>query len=395
MQAQVVIASAARTPFGAFGGPLRAVTLPRLAAASATEAMRRAQVRPEEVDELVLGVNFPGRDRSVARQAQLHSGIPEDRISYTVDRACCSSLTAVSRGRQAILAGSSSVVIAGGAENLSLVPYFLPDVRWGKRMGDIQLTDQLVVACPYTGVARAVQASEEGKRFGVGRREQDAWAQRSQEAAAAAQESGRLAEELAPLPELDRDESLRPRSTLEKLAALPTVNGSETVTAGNAPGLSTGSSSTVLMLETTAAERGIRPLARIVATAMVSGPPQEIASIPAEAARKVMAAAGVRLGDVGLIEVNEAFAAVPLVTSIVMAEAAGEDVEAVRARMNVNGGAIAIGHPTGATGGRLLLTIAMELRRRGGGLGLVTMCGGIGEGEAFLLEVDPSWAAAA
>ncbi len=393
MPAPVVIAAAARTPFGAFGGKLRDVPIPQLAAACATEAMRRAGVAPTEVDELVLGVNFPGRDRSIARQAQLRSGIPEERVSYTVDRACCSALTAVSRGRQAILSGDASVVVAGGAENLSLVPYFLPDVRWGKRLGDIPLTDQLVIACPHTHVPRAVQASAEAKRFGVSREDQDAWALRSQQGAAAALGAGKLADEIVTLPELGQDESPRPDTSLEKLSALPPVNGSETVTAGNAPGLSTGSSSAVLMHEAAAAERGIRPLARIVGTAMVSGPPQQIASIPAVAAQKAMASAGVELAEIDLIEVNEAFAAVPLVTSILLAEASGEEHAAVRRRINVNGGAIAIGHPTGATGGRLLLTLAMELRRRGGGLGLVTMCGGIGEGEAILLEVDAEWAA--
>jgi acetyl-CoA C-acetyltransferase len=384
----VVIAAAARTPFGAFGGSLRDRSIPDLASEAAVAALERAGVAPQEVDELVLGVNLPGSDRSLARQTQLKCGMPEERSSYTVDRACCSSLTAVSRARQSVLAGTGGIALAGGAENLSRVPYFVHEMRWGRRLGPIELLDQLVISCPYTHVPRAVQAAEEAKEFGVDRADQDRWALRSQQRAARAIDSGLLTGEIHPLAELDCDESPRPTTTLEKLTSLPTVNGSATVTAGNAPGLSTGAAMTVLMAESTAAERGIEPLARIIATAMASGPPERIASIPAVAAEKVLTSAGVTLQEVSLIEVNEAFAAVPLVTSLVLARRYDMDVSDVRERMNVNGGAIALGHPTGATGGRLLLTLALELRRRGGGLGLVTICGGIGEAESVLIDVD-------
>lgn len=384
----VVVAAGARTPFGNFGGSLRAETIPELASTAAREALRRADTDAAEVDEMVVGVNLPGSDRSLARQAQIQSGIPEDRVAYTVDRACCSGLTAISCARQSLLLGRTTIAVAGGAENLSLVPYYVRNMRWGNRLGHVQLVDQLIISCPHTGVPRAIQAAEEAAEYAFGRAEQDAWALRSQQRAGRAIAEGKLAEEIVPMAELERDEPPRPETTLETLSRLKTVNGSATVTAGNAPGLNTGSSMTVLMRESTAAERGLRPLARILASVMVSGDPQRLASMPAVAVRKVLDNAGTTLRDIALIEVNEAFAAVPLVTTEVLARHYGEDVESVRARTNVNGGAIAIGHPTGASGGRLLLTLALELRRRGGGLGVVTICGGIGEAESVLIGVD-------
>lgn len=384
----VVVAAGARTPFGNFGGSLREKKIPELASIAAQEALRRAGLAGEEVDELVLGVNLPGSDRSLARQAQLQSGIPEDRVAYTVDRACCSGLTAISRARQSLLLGNATVSVAGGAENLSLVPYFVPGMRWGHRLGDVQLVDQLIISCPHTGVPRAVQASTEAAQHGIGRNEQDSWALRSQHHAGRAIAEGKLAREIVPVDALDRDEPPRPETTLAALSRLKPVNGSATVTAGNAPGLNTGSAMTVLMRESTARDRELRPLARILGSVMVSGDPQHLASMPAVAARKLLDHAGKTLPDIALIEINEAFAAVPLVTTKVLAEYYGEDVVSVRERTNVNGGAVAIGHPTGASGGRLVLTLALELRRRGGGLGLVTICGGVGEAESMLISVD-------
>ena len=388
MSDSVVILAAARTPFGRFGGALKDVTIPTLAATAAAGALERSGSSAADVDELVLGVNLPGSDRSLARQAQLQLGMPEDRSSYTVDRACCSSLTAISRARQSILANEADLVLAGGAENLSLVPYFVHEMRWGQRLGPIELQDQLLISCPYTHVPRAVQASAEAERFGVGRSEQDEWALRSQTRAARAIERGLFDDEIAPYEPVTRDESPRPDATAQRLASLPTVNGSTTVTAGNAPGLSTGAAMVLLTNAEDATRRAQKPLARIIACAMTAGNPQSIASIPAAAAEKVLNRAGCTLADMQLIEVNEAFAAVPLVTSLVLSKRFNQNVDDVRARMNVNGGAIALGHPTGATGARLIMTMAHELRRRGGGLGLVAICGGIGEAESIIIEVD-------
>lgn len=392
----VVLVGAARTPFGAFGGRLRDVSLPDLAAVAGRGALGRAGLDGADVDEYVLGVNLPGSDRSVARQAALRTGIPDDRTAYTVDRACCSSLRALHLGRAALLAGDAEVVLAGGSENLSKVPYFLEGVRWGLRAGDVALDDQLVISCPHTGVPRAVQAADEALAHGVDRAAQDRWSLRSQQRCAAAIARGRFREEIVPVTVAHRggdevvadDESPRPEATEAALAALPTVNGSATVTAGNAPGLSTGAAVLALTRASTARARGLTPLATIEATAAASGPPPAIASIPATAARAVLARAGLGLDDMDLIEINEAFAAVPLVTTLVLAGGDVEAAEALRARTNVNGGAIALGHPTGATGARLVLTAAMELARRGGGRALVTLCGGIGEAEAVVLRVD-------
>jgi acetyl-CoA C-acetyltransferase len=391
--ADVVIAAAARTPFGAFGGALRSFSIPELARLAGQEALRRAAVDPDDVEELVLGVNLPGSDRSLARQALLRMGIPDDHNAYTVDRACCSSLTALTMVSRSLRLGEISVGLAAGAENLSRVPYFVEDMRFGHKLGDVVLKDQLVISCPHTHVPRAVQAADEALSFGVDRAAQDAWALRSQQRYATAQASSRFDEErfAVDLPGggvLAADESPRPDTRPERLAALPTVYGSRTVTAGNAPGLSTGASALVLMSRASASRRGLQPLATVVATAMASGHPSGIASIPAVAALAVLKRAGLRLADVDLIEINEAFAAVPLVTTLVLAEKDQRLAESLRDQANVNGGAIAIGHPTGATGARLVMTLAYELRRRGGGLGLVTICGGIGEAEAVLIRVD-------
>jgi acetyl-CoA C-acetyltransferase len=393
----VAIVGAARTPFGKFGGALRTLSLPDLGSRAAVAALARAAIGADEVDELALGVNFPGSDRSIARQVALRAGIPEDRNAYTVDRACCSSLTAIGKAFRSVAAGEARIALAGGAENLSRVPYFLEDLRWGHSLGTIELVDQLVISCPHTGVPRAVQAAVEAAEHGIGREEQDEWALRSQQRCADAVANGRFDPEIVAVDvtppgggavqQVDVDESPRPQTTLDALSRLATVNGSTTVTAGNAPGLSTGATSVVLMPAAEAARRSMPLLATIVATTMVSGPPQKVASIPAVAAQRVLERAGVSLDDVALIEINEAFAAVPLVSTLVLAGGDARAAERLREKTNVNGGAVAIGHPTGATGARLVMTLAFELARRGGGLGLVTICGGIGEGEAVLIRV--------
>ena len=393
----VVLLGAARTPFGAFGGAMRDVDLPDLGAVAATAALARAGLPAAEIDEFAMGVNLPGSDRSIARQTALRTGVPDDRFAYTVDRACCSSLTAVSLARRGLLAGDAEVALAGGAENLSRVPYFLHELRFGQRLGDVVLRDQLVISCPHTGVPRAVQAAEEAARYGVGRSEQDEWAVRSHQMATDAAGAGRLAEEIVPVavprarkPDLiiEHDESIRPHTTIARLAALPTVNGSATVTAGNAPGLSTGSAFAVLTCASTARRRGLRPQATILASVQVAGHPANIASIPAVAARAVLHKCGLTLDDIDLIEINEAFAAVPLVSTWLLGESDATQVERLRARTNVNGGAVALGHPTGATGVRMVMAAANELCRRGGGRGLIAMCGGVGEGEAVVIEVN-------
>jgi len=298
----------------------------------------------------------------------------------------------------------AKVVVAGGVENMSKVPYFLSDLRWGHRLGDITLKDQLVIACPMTGKPRAVQAGEEAVEYGVTREEQDRWAFRSHQNYCKAKELGKFKDELMSIEVLQErgqsvsateDESPRSDTTMEKLAKLPAIYGSPTVTAGNSPGLSTGASALVLMSKREAQRLDKRPLATLTGWAMASGHPDRIASIPAESARIALEKTGMRIDEIDLIEVNEAFAAVALVSTLIIAERDKSKVEPIRAKTNVNGGAIAIGHPTGATGARLIMTLIYELRRlrKAAGssrpyYGLATLCGGIGEGEAVIVKVD-------
>jgi acetyl-CoA C-acetyltransferase len=393
----VVLVAGARTPFAAFGGALRDFAIPELGSVAVREAIRRANLEPSSIDELAVGVNLPGSDRSIARQVSLRAGIPDEKVAYTVDRACCSSLTAITMVARSVRAHEARIGVAAGAENMSRVPYFLDDFRWGHRLGDVTLRDQLVISCPHTGVPRAVQAANEALEFSVGREEQDRWAVQSQTRCAAAVSAGRFVDEIVPVDvgagggapaHLSADESPRPATTYDALASLPTVYGSRTVTAGNAPGLSTGASAVVLTTRAIARSNRSAPIARVIATAMVSGPPERITSIPAVAAARVLDKAGVHLSQVKRIEINEAFAAVPLVSTLMLADRDRIRAKRLRELVNVNGGAIALGHPTGATGARLVITLVNELRRQGGGIGLATICGGIGEGEAILLEVE-------
>ncbi len=404
LSGEVSVVSAVRSPFGKFGGTLRDLTLPELGGQVVAEAIRRAGIDPADVEEVATGVNLPGADRSIARQVLIEAGIPPNRVAYTVDRACCSSMAAISIASRSIRLGDTMIAVAGGTENMSKVPYFLTAQRWGHSLGDVLIRDQLVIACPMTGKPRAVQASEEAVEYGITREEQDAWAVRSHANYLRAREAGKYAEEVMPVPVpqakgepilFTEDESARPGTTIEKLAALPTIYGSSTVTAGNAPGLNTGASAMVLMAPAEAKRRGLKPLASLIGWAMASGHPDRIASIPAESARLVLEQVGMTVDDVDLIEINEAFAAVPLVSTLIMAGGDRERAETIRTKTNVNGGAIAIGHPTGATGARLVMTIVYELRRRREAAGdsrpyygLATICGGIGEAEAILVKVE-------
>jgi acetyl-CoA C-acetyltransferase len=403
---EVGVVSAVRSPFGKFGGALRDLSLPVLGGQVVAEAVRRAGIDPVDVEEVATGVNLPGADRSIARQVLIEAGIPTHRVAYTIDRACCSSMAAISMASRSIRLGDTKVAVAGGTENMSRVPYFLTAQRWGHSLGDVTLKDQLVIADPMTGKPRAVQVAEEATEYGVSRAEQDAWAVRSHESYLRAREAGKFAEEIMsiPVPQpkgepllFTQDESVRPGTTLEKLAALPTIYGSATVTAGNAPGLSTGASAMVLMSPEEAERRGTQPLAMLIGWAMASGHPDKIASIPAESARLVLNQVGMTINDMDLVEINEAFAAVPLVSTLVMAGGDRDKAEAIRNKTNVNGGAIAIGHPTGATGARLVMTLIYELRRRREAAGesrpyygVATICGGIGEAEAIVVRVADS-----
>lgn len=360
------------------------------------KALERANVKPEEVEETYIGINMPTANRSIARQIALAAGLPVESNATTVDRACCSSMVAIGMAKRAIEVGDAKITIGGGSENMSNVPYFIEDLRWGKRLGDVVLKDIMVVSCPYTGEPRAKQAGEVALEYNISREEQDEWAYQSQMKYQKAFEEGKFKDEIVPyvLPQkkggdlvIDRDQSARADTTLEGLAKLKTVNQSPTVTAGNAPGLNTGAGAIVLMAESEAKKRGVKPLATFVAHAQASGHPKYIASIPAIAAEKALKKAGLTIDQIDVIEINEAFAVMPLISTLLLGDKDPKKVEAIRAKTNINGGAIAIGHPTGATGARLVLTVAYELQRRGGGYGLCTICGGVGESECFIIKV--------
>ncbi len=400
----IAVIAAVRTPFAKFGGTLRDFSLPELGGKVVAEVIQRGGIDPGDVDEVAMGVNLPGADRSIARQVLIAAGIPPERVAYTVDRACCSSLAAITLASRSLRLGEATVAVAGGTENMSRVPYFLTQQRWGHSLGDITLKDQLVISCPMTGKPRAVQASEEADEVGVSREEQDRWAVRSHERHLAARASGAFKEEVLPVevPQgrkgtitFTEDEAARADTTYEKLATLKTVYGSSTVTAGNAPGLSTGASALLLMKVKEAERRGLTPMATLHGWSMASGHPDRIASIPAQAARRALDKTGMSLSDMDIIEINEAFAAVPLVSTLSLAGGDREAAEELRQRTNVNGGAIAIGHPTGATAARLVMTTMYELRRRRSSdtsgrpyYGLATLCGGLGEAEAVIVKVE-------
>lgn len=324
---KVVIASAVRTAFDKFGGPMRSESTVKLGAHVVKEVLRRANVDPGDVPETYIGINMPTSNRSIARQITLEAGMPPEANSATCDRACCSSMIAIEMAKRSIELGAANITIGGGSENMSNVPYFVEDLRWGKRMGDITLKDIMIVSCPYTHEPRAKQAGDVAVALGISREEQDKWAYESQMKYQEAFKAGKFKDEIIPytIPNkkgdivIDVDQSPRPDTTLEGLAKLKTVNQSPTVTAGNAPGLNTGASALLLMSETEAKKRGVEPLATFVSHGMASGHPKYIATIPAFAAENALKAAGLTIEQMDIIEVNEAFAVMPIASTLYMA----------------------------------------------------------------------------
>lgn len=401
----VVIVSAVRTPFGRFDGVLKSVLSIDLGVLALRESVRRIGLDPAQVDEIYYGTCIPAEyalyTNVPARQITLLAGFPEAAISLTIDRACCSSMTAIRLGYRAIQAGLAETVIAAGAENMGNVPLIAEasKVRWGNRLGPIPLEDVLFeLGYGRKGFAPvATDAGHVALEYGVSREMQDEWAVGSHRKyfEAFAAEKIRIGEELMALeiPQkgkgpilLDRDESPRENLSLEKVAALKTVYGSPTVTAGNAPGLNSGASAVVLMSRRKAESLGLEPLGEVLACECAAGTPRYMACVPAQTIGKMLDRTGQSLDDVDLIEINEAFAAVTLVSLKLLA---GEDPpreRVLKQKTNVNGGAIAIGHPVGASGARITMALLYELRRRGGGIGVAAICGGLSQGEALLVK---------
>jgi acetyl-CoA C-acetyltransferase len=381
--ARAVIISAVRTPFGRLGGGLADVPATELGAIAIRAALERAKVDPEEVGYVVMGqVLQAGAGQAPARQAAVAAGIPKEVPSDTINKVCASSIRALEIAELMIAADRHDVVVTGGMESMSRAPYLLPKARFGYRMGNGEVLDHMVfdgLTSTFDGSHMVQQASAVSRELGISREDQDAWAARSHERAAAAQDAGVFDEEIVPVGEVAADESIRRDTTLEKLAALkPVFDPEGTTTPGNAPGVTDGASCVVVCSEAWAEQRGLEPLARIVGHAYVADEFAHLARVPALAAEKALTGSGRTMDDVTRVEINEAFASVATNSTRML----GADEELV----NVNGGAVALGHPIGASGGRIVGTLVHELRRSGGGLGLAAICSGGGQGDAVLLE---------
>ena len=382
--AGAVIVAAVRTPFGRLGGGLADVPATELGAIAIRAGLERAGVEADDVGYVVMGqVLQAGAGQASARQAAIGAGIPKEVPADTINKVCASSIRALEIAELMVAAGRHDVVVTGGMESMSRAPYLLPKGRFGYRLGHGEVLDHMVfdgLTSTFDGLHMIQQASGVSRELGISREEQDAWALRSHERAAAAQDAGRFDDEIVPVDGVTADESVRRNTTIEKLAALqPVFDPDGTTTAGNAPGVTDGASCVVVCSDEWAKERGIEPLARIVGHAYVADDFAYLARVPAAASKRVLDAVGRSIDDVARVEINEAFASVARNSTRML----GAD----EARVNVNGGAVALGHPIGASGGRIVGTLVHELRRNGGGLGLAAICSGGGQGDAVLLEV--------
>ena len=382
--ARSVIVSAVRTPFGRLGGGLAKLPATELGAIAIRAALERSGLAPEEVEYTVLGqVLQAGVGQASARQAAVAAGIPKEAPADTINKVCASSIRAIEIADLMIRAGGHEVVVTGGMESMSNAPYLLPKARFGYRLGNGEVVDHMVfdgLTSTFDGLHMVQQASLVSRELGISRGEQDEWAYRSHARAAAAQDEGRFEDELVTVGDVTADEAIRRDTTLEKLAALePLFDPDGTTTAGNAPGVNDGASCVIVCSDQFAKRRGLEPLATILAQGYVADDFAYLARTPARAGEQALARAGKTVGDVKRVEINEAFSSVAKNSTRML----GVDEEIV----NVNGGAVALGHPIGASGGRIVATMVHELRRNGGGLGLAAICSGGGQGDALLVEV--------
>ena len=378
-----VIVAAVRTPFGRFGGGLAHLRATELGSLAIRAALDRAGVDPAEVEYVIMGqVLQAGAGQAPARQAAVGAGIPKEVPSDTINKVCASSIRAIEIADLMIRAGGHELVVTGGMESMSNAPYLLPKARFGYRLGNGEVVDHMVfdgLTSTFDGLHMVQQASKVSRELGISREEQDEWAYRSHQRAADAQDAGRFEDEIVPVGDVIADESIRRDTTLEKLASLePVFDPEGTTTAGNAPGVNDGASCVIVCSEEFARRRGLEPLATILAQGYVADDYAYLARTPARAGEQALSAAGKTIGDVKRIEINEAFASVAKNSTRML----GADEEIV----NVNGGAVALGHPIGASGGRIVSTMVHELRREGGGLGLAAICSGGGQGDALLIE---------
>ncbi|RAZ69488.1 acetyl-CoA C-acetyltransferase [Planococcus maitriensis] len=391
--AKTVIIDGARTAFGKFGGALSSFTASDLGAAAIKEALQRAQISPEDVQEVIMGnVLQAGQGQIPSRQAAYKAGIPYNVKSETINKVCASGLRSVTLADQIIRLGDEELIVAGGMESMSNAPYYLPKARFGLRMGDSQVIDGMVhdgLSCSFhpDKVHMGTYGNSTAEEFELTRERQDEWSARSHERALKSR--AHFAEEITPIevPQrkgdpviVDQDEAPREGTTTEVLAKLRPAFGKDgTITAGNAPGINDGAAALVLMSEERAQKDGKSVLAHVIAHTEVAVEPHRFPETPGIVINDLLKKTGKALEEIDLFEINEAFAAVALASSKI----AGLDEE----KVNVNGGSVALGHPIGASGARIILTLAYELKRRGGGIGIAAICSGGGQGDAVMIEV--------
>ncbi len=387
-----ILASYARTPIGKLSGSLASLTATDLGGFAIAAALSRAGIDPQQVDHVILGhVLQAGQGQNPARQAAAKGGIPMAVPAVTVNKVCLSGIQAIYLADQMIQAGDADIVVAGGMESMTQAPHLLPGSRGGYRLGDVTAVDSMIsdgLWCAFDGVHMGAGTEAYVAKASISRQVQDELAAKSHERASSAIKEGRLADEIVPVtvPQrkssilVETDEGVRPETTPESLGRLkPAFAPDGTITAGNASQISDGAGAVVVMSAAKAAELGLTPLAELAGFGMVAGPDASLLTQPSRAITRALDKTGRTVGDVDLFEINEAFAAVSVAS---MADLGiGDDI------VNVNGGAIALGHPIGASGTRLVMTLVEELRRRGGGLGAAALCGGGGQGEAALVQV--------
>lgn len=390
---RAVIIEGARTPFGKLNGTLSALTAAELGGIAIKGALERSNVKPEDIDHVVMGTVLQGGQGQLpSRQAARNADIPWNVKTEAINKVCASGMRSVTLADLYIRAGEAETVVAGGMESMSNAPHALLKSRKGYRMGDAALTDLMIydgLTCSFTGVHMGTYGNSTAEELGISRLAQDEWALRSHRRALEAIDSGKLGEEIVSveIPQrkgepivVKNDEGPRRDTSLEKLAALkPAFDPDGTITAGNAPGVNDGACALVLMDEEKAHQEGRPILANIIASASVAVPAKDFPKTPGYVINEILQKTGKQVADIDLFEINEAFAAVSL-ASMQIAELDPEKV-------NVNGGAVALGHPIGASGARIILTLAYELRRRGGGFGIAAICSGGGQGDAILIEV--------
>ena len=388
-----VITGIARTPIGRFGGAFRPLAAVDLGGVAIAAALQRSGIDPSQIDEVLFGhVIQAGTGQITARQAAVRGGLPMTVPATTINKVCLSGMTAIALGDKDIRLGEAKFVVAGGMESMSNAPYVAPDARWGARIGNVELIDAMNhdgLWCAFDRCTMGESSDRKNRELGIERGEQDAWSAESHRRAAAATDSGHFAKEITPVPVPQRkgdpvivtvDEGIRTDATVGSLAALrPAFQADGTITAANASQISDGAAALVLADADAADAAGLQVLATIRGYGQIGGSDATLHDRPAEALRVALKRAGMSPGDLDLVEINEAFAAVALWSA--------RSLDIDPARVNLHGGAVALGHPLGATGARIVVTLINALRARGGGVGGATLCGGGGQGDAIVIEV--------